>query len=111
MAITMACHVEPVVGSGAASIIATCQRVERLRGIRHGKWSRIMAVTAACQGVMDPRGIHRRERSRVVAGTAACQGAQACRSKFSWGPVSVGAWTGIICQRVSVKAARGRHLK
>ena len=135
MAITGACHVESAAGSGAASVVVTCQRMGESRCIRRRKWSRIVAVivacqgvvelretrrrewssaaivTAACQGVMELRRIRRRERSRVVAVTAACQGAQACRSKFGWDPISVGARTGIIYRGVSVKATRGRDLK
>ena len=49
MAITVACHVEPVAGSGAASVVATCQRVEEPCGIHRRKWSRIMVVIAACR--------------------------------------------------------------
>ena len=106
MTITGTCHVESVTGSGAASVVATCQRMEESRGIHrrkwsrivgiivvcqgvmepHGirrrKWSRVVAVTAARQGVMELRGIHRRKWSRVVAVTTACQGVQAYRPKF-----------------------------
>ena len=109
MAITRTCHVESVAGSGVASVVVTCQRVEEPRsirrrkwsrikaiivvyqgvmepcGIRCRKWSRVMAVTVACQGVMELRKIHYRKWSRVVAVTAACQVVQACRSKFGWG--------------------------
>ena len=60
MAITVACHVEPVAGSGAVSVVATCHRV------------------------VEPHGIHRRKWSRVVAVIAAYQGVQACRSEFGW---------------------------
>ena len=48
MAITVACPVEPVAGSGAASVVTTCQRVVEPHGIHHRKWSRIMAITVAC---------------------------------------------------------------
>ena len=82
MAITVACHVEPVAGSGAESVVATCQRVEESRGTRRRKWSRVVAITVACQGVVEPRGIRRRKWSRVVAITVACQIVQACRSKL-----------------------------
>ena len=47
MAITVACHVESVAGSGAVSIVVTCQRVVEPRRIRRRKWSRIVAITAA----------------------------------------------------------------
>ena len=135
MAITGVCHVESVAGSGAASVVATCQRVEESCGIRRRKrsrivaiivvcqgvmepheirrrkWDRVMAVTVACQGVMEPRGICCRKWSRVVAVTAACQGVQACQPKFDWSPIFVEARTGIICRGVSAKAAHGRNLK
>ena len=74
MAIIGTCHVESVAGSGVASVIATCQRVEEPRGIRHRKWSRIVAIIVVCQGVMEPRGIRRKKWSRVVTVTAACHG-------------------------------------
>ena len=48
MAVTMAHHVESVVESGAASIVATRQRVVKPCRIRRRKWSRIMAITVAC---------------------------------------------------------------
>ena len=82
MAITVTCHVEPIAGSGAASIVATCQRVEEPRGIRRRKWSRVVAIIVACQGVVEPRGIRRRKWSRVMGIIVAYQGAQACRSKL-----------------------------
>ena len=65
MAITGTCHVESVAGSGVASVIATCQRVEELHGIHRRKWSRITAIIVVCQGVMEPRRIRRRKWSRV----------------------------------------------
>ena len=55
MAITGACHVESAAGSGAASVVVTCQRMGESRGIRRRKWSRIVAVIVACQGAQ----IHR----------------------------------------------------
>ena len=85
MAIIGACHVESAVGSGAASVVVTCQRMGESRGIHRRKWSRIMAIIAVCQGVMELRGIHHRKWSKVVAVVAACQGVQACRSEFGWG--------------------------
>ena len=72
VAIIVACHVESVVGSGATSIIVTCQRAEEPRRIHRRKWSRVVAITAACQGVVKLRDIHHRKWSRVVAITAAC---------------------------------------
>ena len=66
MAIPMTCHVEPVVGSGAASVVATCQRVEEPCKICCRKWSRVVAVNTACQGVMELRRVRRREWSSVV---------------------------------------------
>ena len=48
MAIIVACHVEPVAESGAASVVVTCQRVVELHRIHRRKWSRIMAITATC---------------------------------------------------------------
>ena len=74
MAITGTCHVESVMGSGAASVVATCQRMEESCGIRHRKWSRIVGIIAVGQGVMEPCEIHRRKWSRVVAITAATPG-------------------------------------
>ena len=78
----MACHAEPVVGSGAVSVVTTCQRVEEPCGTCRRKWSRVVAITVAYQGVVEPHGIRRRKWSRVVAITVACQGVQACRSKL-----------------------------
>ena len=72
MAIIGACHVESAAGSGAASVVATCQRMEESRGIHHKKWSRIVAIIAVCQGVMEPCEIHRRKWSRVMAVAVAC---------------------------------------
>ena len=85
MAITGACHMESAMGSGAASVVATCQRMEESRGIHHKKWSRIVVIITACQGVMGPREIRHRRWSRVVAVAAACQGVQTYRSEFGWG--------------------------
>ena len=48
MAITVACHAEPIARSGAVSVVVTCQRVVKPRGIRHRKWSRVVAITVAC---------------------------------------------------------------
>ena len=73
MAIIVTCHTESVAGSGAASVVVTCQRVEP-RGIHRRKWSRVVAITVAYQGVVEPHGIHSRKWSRVVAVTVACQG-------------------------------------
>ena len=84
MAITETCYVESVVGSGAMSVVVTCQRMEESCGIHRRKWSRIMAVIVACQGVMEPCGIHHRKWSSAVAITVACQGVQACRPEFDW---------------------------
>ena len=61
MAIAVACHVESVVESGVMFVVVTCQSMMEPRGIRHRKWSRVVAITMACQGV------------------------QACRSKLDWG--------------------------
>ena len=61
MAITVACHVEPVVESGVMSIVVTRQSMMEPHGIRYRKWSRVVAITVACQGV------------------------QACRPKLGWG--------------------------
>ena len=61
MAITVACHVEPVVESGVMSIVVTCQSMMELHGIRYRKWSRVAAITVAYQGL------------------------QACRPKLDWG--------------------------
>ena len=84
MAITGTCRVESVAGSGAASVVVTCQRVEEPHGVRRRKWSRIVTIIVVCQGVMEPHEIRRREWSRVVAVTTACQGVQTCRLKFGW---------------------------
>ena len=78
----MARHMESVTGSGAASIVATCQRVEEQRGIHRRKWSRVMFITVACQGVVEPHGIHHREWSRVVAITVTHQKVQTHRLKL-----------------------------
>ena len=51
MAITVACHVEPVVESGVMSIVVTCQSMMEPCGIRYRKWSRVATITMACQGV------------------------------------------------------------
>ena len=67
MATAEARHVESAIGSGAASVVVTCQKMEESCDIRRRKWSRIVAVTVACQGVMEPRGIRRRKWSRIVA--------------------------------------------
>ena len=85
MAITGACHVESATGSRAASVVATCQRMEELHGIRRRKWSRIVAIIMACQGVMELREIRRRRWSRVMAVAMACQEVQAYRPEFGWG--------------------------
>ena len=85
MAITGACHVESAVGSGAASVVATCQRMGESCGIHRRKWSRIVAVIVACQGVVELRGIRRREWSSAVTVTAACLGVQIRRLKFDSG--------------------------
>ena len=66
MAIIGACHVESATRSGATSVVAICQRIEELRGIRRRKWSRTVAIITACQGVMEPHEIRRRGWSRVV---------------------------------------------
>ena len=76
---------ESATGSGAVSIVATCQRMEESCGIRRRKWSRIVAIIMACQGVMEPCGIRSRRWSRVVAIAAACQEVQAYRPEFGWG--------------------------
>ena len=66
MALTAARHVESAAGSGAASVVATCKRMEELRNIRYRRWSRIVGIIAVCSGIMEPRGIHRRKWGRVV---------------------------------------------
>ena len=48
MAITGTYHVESVVGSGVASVDATCQRMEEPHGIRHREWSKIVAIIVVC---------------------------------------------------------------
>ena len=85
MAITEASHVESATESGAASVVVTCQRMGESHGIRHRKWSRIVAIIRACQGVMELREIRRRRWNRIVAIAAACQGVQVHRSEFGWG--------------------------
>ena len=67
MAIAMACHVEPVAGSGAAFVATNCQGVVESRSTHRREWSRIMAVDTACQRVMGLRRVHRREWSRIMA--------------------------------------------
>ena len=61
MAITVACHVEPVVESGVMSVVVTHQSMMEPHGIRYRKWSRVLAITVACRRV------------------------QACRPKLGWG--------------------------
>ena len=73
MALTIACHVESAAGSGAASVVATCQWMEESRSIRYRRWSRIVGIIAVCQGIVEPRGIRRRRWGRVVAVIAVCQ--------------------------------------
>ena len=51
MAITVACHVEPIVESGVMSVVVTRQSMMEPRGIRYRKWSRVVAITGAWQGV------------------------------------------------------------
>ena len=55
MAITVACHVEPVVESGVMSVVVTCQSMMEPHGIHYRKWSRVVAITVACQGVQTCR--------------------------------------------------------
>ena len=66
MAITGACHVESAMRSGAASVVATCQRIEESHGIHRRKWSKTVAIITACQGVMELLGIHHGGWSRVM---------------------------------------------
>ena len=66
MAIVTACHVEPVAGSGAASVAASCQGVVESRSTCRREWSRIVAVNTACQEVMELCRIRRRGWSSVV---------------------------------------------
>ena len=96
MAIAVACHVESVTGSGAASAVVTRQGVVESHRIRRREWSRIVTVTATCQRVMESRRVRRREWSRIMAVTTACQGVQSCRLKFGWSLIFVEAWMGII---------------
>ena len=49
MAVTIACHVESVAGSGAAFVVATCQGVVEPHSIRRREWSRFAAITVACR--------------------------------------------------------------
>ena len=51
MAITVACHVEPIVESGVMSVVVTRQSMMEPRGIRYRRWSRVVAITVAWQGV------------------------------------------------------------
>ena len=85
MAIVTACHVEPVAGSGAASVAASCQGVVESRSTCRREWSRIVAVDTACQrvmgppqGVMEPRGIRYRKWNRIMVVIVTCQGARIC---------------------------------
>ena len=66
MAITGVCHVESVTESGATFAVVTHHGVVGSHRIRHGEWSRIVAVNTACRGVMEPRRARRREWSSVV---------------------------------------------
>ena len=66
MAITGVCHVESVMGSGAAFAVVTRHGVVGSHRIRRREWSRIVAVNTACQGVMELRRVRRREWSSVV---------------------------------------------
>ena len=90
MAITGVCHVESATGSGAASVVVTCQRMGESRGIHRRKWSRIVAVIVARQGVVELREIRRRKWSSAVTITAACQGVMELRG-ISAGS-GVGSW-------------------
>ena len=47
MAITMACHVESVAKSGAASVVATRLGVVELRSVHRREWSRVVTITMA----------------------------------------------------------------
>ena len=51
MGITGTCHVESVAESGAASVVATCQRIVEPCGIRCREWSRVVAIVVTCQRV------------------------------------------------------------
>ena len=51
MAITVACHVEPVVESGVMSVVVTRQRVVEPREICCREWSRVVAIVVTCQRV------------------------------------------------------------
>ena len=82
MAIVTACHVEPVAGSGAASVAASCQGVVESRSTCRREWSRIVAIDTACQrvmglpqGVMEPRGIRYKKWNRIMVVIVSCQGA------------------------------------
>ena len=66
MAITGVCHVESVMGSGAAFAVVTHHGVVGSHRICRGEWSRIVAINTACQGVMELRRVRRREWSSVV---------------------------------------------
>ena len=66
MAIFVACHVESVTGSGAASAVVTRQGVVESHRIRRREWSRIVTVNTACRGVMELRRVRQREWSSVV---------------------------------------------
>ena len=85
MAIIGVCHVESATRSGAASVVATCQRMEESRSIRYRRWSRIVGIIAVCQGIVEPCGIRRRRWSRVVVVAAACQEVQVYQPEFGWG--------------------------
>ena len=49
MVLTVAHHMESAAGSGAASVVATRQRVVEPSSIRRGEWSGFVAITAACR--------------------------------------------------------------
>ena len=74
MATAVACHVESVTRSGAASIVVTRQQMGESCGIRRRRWSRFVVVIAACQGVVELCGVCHKKWSRAAMATAACQG-------------------------------------
>ena len=105
MALTVACHVESAAGSGAASVVATCQRMEESHSIRYRRWSRIVGIIAVCQGIVEPHGIRHRRWSRVVAVIAICQGMTELRELHRR------KWSRIVVVAVSHLGAQIRRLK
>ena len=74
------------------AVIAICQGMTELCGLRRRKWSRNVVVIAICQGMMELRGIHRRKWSRIVVVAVLHQKVRIRWLKFGSGRSGDGAW-------------------